>query len=289
MHKSNRFPIIYKYYSFFIIFIAYGWYKNGLIPVLNGFYPKTHLFLILLYPLTGFLIGFLIDKIFKNNFLFSNRFYGLLFSLFIPISTNIYLFSLILTIFLLLNTFFFSKIDTEFNFFILTKIIFSFLLFKLNQYNYLNLLEQTNLYTYSFLDTLIGHQISAIFTSNVLLILIAFLIFFFDYYYKKEIPLYSYGLYFLSLLILAIIKNDMNFLLQNIFSSTILFALVFLAPFSLYSPKTSKNKLIYSIIIGLSILPFSLIFSFYEGIYLSLIFASFIQVCLNLPKIAKKG
>lgn len=285
LHKIIRFSLVHKFYFLFFLFIAYGWYKNGLVPYLQHFYPFSHLILLLLYPLSGFLVGALFDGIFKNQYSFNNKFYGLLFSLIIPISTTISLFLFFLTILLAFNTFLVSKKDWDLNFIVLGKLILVLLLFWLQQYSYANLLEESHMFVYSYLDCLFGNNVSSLFISNVFLILLSYIILYFDAYYKKEIPLYSYGIYLLTLVGYAIFKSNMSLILSSMFSSSILFVFVFLAPLSSFSPYSKKRIVFYSVILGLLVLPCSLLINFYEGVYLALFLANICIIILNTLQI----
>ncbi len=281
MHKNIRFSLLQKLYLAFFLFIAFGWYKNALVPYLNGYYSFSHLFYILLYPLSGLAIGALFDTLFKNKMPYDNKFYGLLFSLIVPISTNIFLFLLILTLLLFLNTLWISKKDLDLHFIVLGKLLLVAFLWGIGKYYYANLLEESHLFVYSYLDHLFGHIESGLFTSSAILILGSFLLLVFDPYYKKEIPFYGYGVYLLTLVLFSIYKGNMNFLLAHMFSPDVLFLLVILAPLSNFSPYSKKRIAIYSIFVGFLILPFSLLTNFYEGAYFSLILANLLLICLN--------
>lgn len=285
LHKMIHMSLIQKLYFLLLLFVLYGWYKNGLVPYSNQYYSFSHLILILLYPIIGFFMGMLFDFLFKNESLFNNKFYGLLFSLIVPISTNICTFIITLTILLFFNTFLISKRDWDLNFIVLGKLLLIAYLYYMNRYNYANLLEESNLFVYSYLDGIFGNNVSGIFTSNIFLSFLSLLILCFDTYYKKEIPLYSYGVYLLTLVFYAFLKSDMNFILSHMFSSTILFVLVFIAPLSSFSPYSKKRIFFYSILLGLFILPFSLLTNFYEGIYIVLILVNLLLIFLNVLQI----
>lgn len=286
IHKMIHFPLIKKFYLLFFFFVAYGWYKNGLLPYLEHYYSISHVFLILFYPICGYGIGVLFDFLFKNKYPFPNRFYGLLFSLIIPISTNICYFLFSLAILLFLNTFWISKKDSDLNFIVLGKLLLVLFLYSINSYFYANLLEESQMFVYSYLDGIFGHNESGLFTSCSFLSLISLGILSFDAYYKKEIPFYSYGVYLLTLVFYAFLKSDMNFILSHMFSSTILFVLVFIASLSSFSPYSKKRVAFYSILLGLTILPFSLLTNFFEGVYISLILVNFLLICLNRLQIS---
>lgn len=281
LHKKINFPLTRKYALLFLFFFLFGWYKNGLLPVMEGFYPKTHLVFLLLYPTLGFFLGFLFDKLFRRDATYNNRFFGVLLSFILPISTPIYVFLVWCFLLLLFNTFFIQKKDWDFNFVVFGYLLLVGYLYFTHQYQYSNALEESHLFVYSYLDGVFGYNVGGLFTSSVFLILLSFLFLSFDYYYKKEIPFYSYGFYLLTLILYSFWKGDLRFILANMLSSTILFALVFLAPLSLFSPYTRKRKVLYSFFLGVFILPFSLYFSFFEGVYFSLILANFIVILLN--------
>lgn len=281
LHKMTRFSLIQKLYGLLFLFVVYGWYKNGLIPYLNHYYTFSHLLLILLYPISGLGLGALFDYLFKNRCPFANKFYGLLFSIIIPISTNICLFLVTLVLLLFLNTFLISKKDWDLNFIVLGKLLLVLLLYFMKSYNYANLLEESHLFVYSYLDGIFGHNSSGLFTSNVFFSILSLMVLSFDVYYKKEIPFYSYGIYLLTLVCYSFFKSDMNFILSHMFSSTVLFVLVFIAPLSSFSPYSKKRIAFYSFLLGILILPFSLLINFYEGIYIALILVNFLLIFLN--------
>lgn len=281
LHKMIRLSLVQKFYCLFGIFVVYGWYKNAFIPYMHHFYSFSYLILILLYPISGFLVGLLFDVAFQNHCPFPNRFYGLLFSLIVPISTNICFFLFFLVLLLAFNTFFINKKDKELNFIVLGKLILVLLLFLSHHYQYANLLEESHMFVYSYLDSIFGNNVSGLFTSNVFLILISYVLLFFDTYYKKEIPLYSYGVYLLTLVCYAILKSNMNLILSSMFSSSVLFAFAFIAPLSSFSPYSKKRTLFYSVLLGFGVLPFSLITNFYEGVYFALFLANISIIFLN--------
>ena len=281
IHKKIRFPFVHKLYLCLGILILFGWYKNAFVPFQNHYYDFSHLILVFLYPLSAFLVGALFDYLFKNKMPFNNKLYGLLFSMIIPISTNIFLFLLVLTFLFFLNTLWISRKDLDLHLIAIGKILLVGLLLYFKNYHYTNLLEESHLFVYSYLDGLFGHIEGGLFTSSAFLIILSFVFFTFDYYYKKEIPFYSYGMYLLTLVVFSIYKSDMNFLLTHLFSSDILFLLVFLAPLSSFSPYSRKRTTMYSLLLGLLILPFSLLSNFYEGAYFALIVVNFLLIALN--------
>lgn len=281
LHKIPKFSFIKKYYLLFFLFICYGIYKNGVLPFIEGYQNITETLRIFLFPLASFIIGTLFDFLGKNRELFNCKFYALLFSLLIPFQTNFWIYLLFLSIILFFYLFIVvKKIDCVLNFIAWEKLILVLFLILFHSYNYQNPLENSGLFQYSFLDVLFGHQISGLFTSNVVLLLFSLFLLGIDAYYKKEIPLYSYGFYIISLVIYSIIKQDMGFILTHFFSSSVLFAFIFIATLSIASPYTKRKKFMYSFFIGSTTLIFSLMTNFYEGVYISIVFANLLFVCL---------
>ena len=275
LHKITNFPLTKKIYLTFMLLIGYGIYKNGLIPYINEYSNIIEFLKIILIPFISLGIGALFDKIYNNKNMYSNSFYSLLFCMIIPYETNIILYLLFLVILLFLYNYLEKmKIDSNLNIIAVAKLLLILITIIFKNYTYKNPLESSALFQYSFIDSLMGHNISGIFTSNVILIFMAFFFLCSDEYYKKDISINSYGIYLLTLLIYTFISQDITFLLRNMFSSNVLFGLVFVATLSCYTPYQKKHKFIYNVLIGGLILPLSLLVNFFEGIYISIVLAN---------------
>ncbi len=283
LHKITKFSLIKKYYLSFILLIIFGIYKNGVVPFINDYSTLTEMIFIFILPLLSFLIGCLFDYFWKNKDLFNSKFYSLLFTMIIPIETNFFLYFLCLSVFLFIyNYLSLKKNDSSFNLITYAKLFLVIILIVFKSYNYQNVIEESGIFQYSILDILLGYGIGGIYTTSVFLIILSLIILAIDNYYKKEISFYSYGIYLITLFIYAFIKQDMSLILVYMFSSSILFGLIFIATLSNYSPYTKKMKFFYSLVLGCSILPFSLLVNFQEGIYISIILANFLVILLNL-------
>ncbi len=282
LHKKIYMSLGKKLELCLLFFVLFGFFKNGLYPYFQGFYSLGESLKILIFPLYGYILGYLIDYFKKSNNMFSNRFYGLLFSLILPISTKVYIGLLFISILILFNALVLEKKDSSFNFIALFKILLVLVLKLFNSYNYANLLESSNRYIYSFVDTLIGFNESGIFTSCSILIIICFIVLCFDRYYKKEIPLYSYSIYAIMLFLYALKEQNMLIFLNHLLASDVLFCLVFIAPLSSLSPYLKGRKVLYSIVIGILTLPLSIYFNYHEGVYMALVISSSIELVLNV-------
>lgn len=281
LHKK-RISLTKKCYIIFVLLIVYGIYKNGFVPLLNGYGSFMQLLSYAFFPIISFLIGFFFDYIFKNKEVFNNKFYSLLFVMSIPISTNICLYVLFLIVLLFIYNCFFRKfIKDKVNFIAVGKILLIVILGLFNMYTYKNALELSGLYQYSFIDTILGYNTSGIYISNTILLVVGAILLLFDEYYKKDVLIYSYCVYLISLVIYSFIKSDIVFFITNMFSSNILFALIFISTLSCYTPYKKNGKVIYGSLLGLIIIPISLLTNFYEGVYISIIFVNIVINCLE--------
>lgn len=283
LHKKMRFSFIPKYYIAFILLILFGIYKNGIYPFFNGYGSFGNLCLVCLFPIISLGVGVAFDFHFHNKEIFDNKFIATLFILLVPYKTNIFLYLLVLVLLLLLfNLGRIKKINNSLNIIVIAKLILMLLLVFMKTYSYQNVIESKGLFEYTFLDRFLGFNIGSMYSSSIIIILGAFIMLCFDEFYKKEIPSYSYGIYLISLLIYTFMKQDMGFFLNHMLSSNILFALIFVANLSLFSPYTKKGKALYGISIGLFILPFSLLINFYEGVFLAILLVNLLYVSINV-------
>lgn len=282
LHKVYNISFVKKCYIFFTLLIIYGCYKNGIVPFYNGKATIFQTLKVFSFPIISVVIGRVFDKLFNSKEIFNNTFYSILFSMIIPISTNIIVYTIFLPLILYLMHFLSSrKIDLSINLIVVGKLFLVFLLLVFSNYSYANALESSGLFQYTFIDSLFGSNISGLFISNIILILISFIIFSFDYYYKKEIPLISYGTYLIVLIIYTIFKGDLAYFLQHIFLADILFSLIMIATLSCFSPYTIKEKTLYGIAIGILILPFSILFNYHEGVFIAILITNIIWVILE--------
>lgn len=289
LHKKVTFSLVQKMEILFVFLFLYGWYKNGLYPYLQGFYPISHVFLMAMYPISAMAIGFLFERIFPHSSMFSYTFLGLLLGMGIPISTPIWLFLIFLTCLFFTLTILLKKNKISINLIVLSHLLLVAILFLFNRYFYFNLLEESNSFAYSLLDAVLGKNVGGLYSSNILILLISLVVLCFDYYYKKEIPLYSFGIYFISLIFYSFIIGDMQFFLNHFCLSPIFFALIFVAPLSIYSPYDAKIRVVYSFLIGILILPFSCFINFYEGVYLAILVGNIVAIILEFIKNKKKN
>ncbi len=283
LHKKITISLLQKYYIAFFFCILFGIFKNGLLPYVKGYSNISETITILILPILCFGIGFIFDLIFKNREMFNNRFFALLFLLMIPVQSNLLFVLLFLCICLFLYNYIKKWQKNSFwNWMVGIKLFFVFLLISFHSYGYENVLELSKDFQYSFLDSFIGFHVSGLYISSTMILFLFLFIFCFDYYYKKEIVLYSYGIFGISLLVYSLLKENMGFMLMHLLDSNILFPLIFIAPLSLFSPYSKKGKWLYGILIGILTLPCICLTNVYEGTYIAIFFVNILFNLLNL-------
>ena len=92
--------------------------------------------------------------------------------------------------------------------------------------------------------------------------------------YKKEIPVTGFITYYLLLLIKLIFTHDLtsSFFINN----NLIFAFVFIAPLSIYTPYSKKGCYIYGFLLGLITFAFSFL-DLDLGVYLSILLLSIMK------------
>ncbi len=272
--KENNFHnwILYS----IIPLILYGFYKNsyllyqeGLVDILVALKP------ILLLVITALLL-YLFSKI-KSKLNLEKNYMWMVILLFIPFSVNIYLYAICLFIFMTLEII--LKDKTKVIFPILFKLVLALVLIYLNSYSYLNTSEILYSYNYNFLDIFIGKGFGSLFSSNVLLVILSFLILSTNFYYKKYIPLISSGVYF-SITILLSFFIIIDF--ASIPYGYILLVTIYLLPNFLTSPYILNKQIVYSVMFSLLAIVFTIITNPYEGIFIAILLTIFLSKLLKL-------
>ena len=250
--------IIYVYLLSLIPLIIFGFYKNGINLYIKKYINLYEMFKPLLLIFIGFLIGIIVNIIYgkikkdKNkikDIIFSSfhPLYGILIAGSISINTNILLFIIATFITLFISKFLTLKI----NYIALTSIIILFIMNIANKFTFLNLYELNNNFKLTTLDYLLGRGSGGIITTNILLLLVGFIILYNLKTYKRLIPILS-TIVFLSLSIIYLVyHNNIGNIFDMLFTNGILFSYIYIATDSVSSSYTKKGIIIYSILIGI--------------------------------------
>lgn len=260
-----------KLYLLALIFlIAFGFYKNGILVFKKFSDNYVMLFKPLLFPLINIIISCFFEYIFNKKIKISdNTIFMILLSMIVPVNTNLLIFLSLNIIFSFIIYFVFDKINLRLNYVALFKLILILVLLVINKYNYANNLELIKKYSYDLLDIFIGRGISGVASSSILFSILGYFILCLNKYYKNEIPLISFSVYFLLVLIFKVLFNHVIVL-----NSMIIFALIFIAPINNFSPAIKKERIIYSIVLGILTFICTYFINMYDGVIIAVMISS---------------
>ncbi len=292
-NKYSNLNIIIRYYLVIIILTIYATYKNGILlynkKLINFVYIFKPLLLILLSLSISYLITFLYKKYIKKEKYSIKSDYNPIFIALIvfclPININIFYYLIFIVIFNIVKLF----LNIKINYYAMMKLIIILAIILLNKYNYQNIYElsiETNLSTF---DMFFGKAIGGIATSNILLLIICYIILCTLINYKKEIPLISFVSYFLTLIVFCLIFNQNIIInIKDMICSEFIYAIILIATISFYSPILRNQRIIYSILIGILSFTFNKIFNIYEGVFIAILITSIIFSIINYVKEKKE-
>ena len=251
LHSGEKESSLVKIILLLLIpFFLYGFYKNGIY-----LYHKQLISLFMMFkPLILLIISVFISLIFslikKKEFVSYTLLYNILISMIVMPNINIlgYLGCLIVLNILLC----FINYNEVAVFMIVVFVIE--LLFK--NYTFLNFFESSVEHKYSLIDYLIGAGPGGISNTFWIFSLISLVILCIKYNYKKYIPLTSLTVYYLLLIIYSFINGNLD--LDLFMNNNFIFAIIFIAPLTMFTPYTKGGCYLYGILLG--ILSFATIF-----------------------------
>jgi len=272
---------------FFLLFIGYGWYKNGL----SYFFLNKMTFLDSLNPLkfvvASILLSIIIESIKKRKLAITKDeiLLGSILGLITPVQFPFWIY-IILTSLLIICSKFFLKKENQ----VLSILIFKgvmILITLLMNIPILNKVEENVPYFYGIIDMIFGRNIGAFGTTNIFLTILFYLGLSTDYYYKKEIPVFIISTFFLIFLIDYCVFSPHLTLSYGI-NSSLIFASVIFAPAFYISPVEKKQAFLYGICIGTTSYLLLRFLKITEGIYLSILLNVFIFKAMEYILYAKK-
>lgn len=257
--------------------ILYGFYKNGILPFLNQDITLIPLLRPLFFPIIGYGIGLIVDYIVwwqgDQKKIWTNcPLYGVLITMTLPLNANLFLVALLL-LGSLLGFRYLEKTKWKVSNLLTTKIIFILLFSILAKVSFMNATETNQTIVYSLLDTFFGRSIGGIASTSIFWMMIAFFFLSFDYYYKKEIPIYTIITFILLSLLFEMISPTGDFL-KFILNPSFFFACIFFATEMSSSPYTPTGKRVYGIVIGTLGFLITRYYNPQDGIYLSIFLTS---------------
>ncbi|MEG0794558.1 MAG: RnfABCDGE type electron transport complex subunit D [Bacilli bacterium] len=281
--KSNK-KTFFCYIIAIIPLILYGIYKNGILVYQKDLIGLGGIFKILLIPLISVLVYELICFIIHKKFTFDSGLIDVLIvSLFVMPTINIFLYAGFLALGILLIHFISKKVT--FNKMCFLKLFIVLGVILISKYSYLNLAEARFDYSFRAIDLLFGREVGGVFATNIFLGIASFIGFSLSTSYKKIIPVISYIVYFIILLVVMIISK--NYDLTILFNANVILAFIFVGADSLSTPYTNKGLLIYSVCLGILTVIFSILTNYFEGVFIAILLLSFIYKSFDLIKLKK--
>lgn len=273
IHRSKNFDNLLKLLLGLLIpFAIFGLYKNGLDVYFKGYCSLVKGLYPLFYLGISIVVSIIYSLIFKEKFLSYNLLTNILIALVTIPTTNIFLYPILLVITNVITRY--LKVNPV----CLYMLLLILLTFILKDYTYLNLYEKSVEHIYVLLDYIIGKGTGGCGNTFLLMTFISFITLMFNHEYKKEVPITSLVTYYILLLISLIFTRnfDVNLFLNN----NLLFAFIFIAPISIYSPYTKGAGYIYGTLIGLITFAFSFL-DVSLGVYFSIFVLSFLSKYLD--------
>lgn len=260
--ETNIKKIISYLYISIIPLLIFGFYKNG-IKGYDGIFILHPLILDLIGFASGALVSIILEK--KKPLTSFYPFYGLLSASLVFPNTSIIVFGLICFI----SLFIYKKINKNNVNIVCVIALIVILISNFYETSYLNLVINSNT-NLDGLDYLLGKGSAGLNASCTLLSLASYLYLSTKDFYKREIPLYSFLIYSILMVIYLSFIGDINSLFVRLLSNGTIFSLVFVSTMGSTSSYTKRGRICYALILG--ILMFILSFSFPSLAVISAIF-----------------
>ena len=265
--ETNIKKIISYLYISIIPLLIFGFYKNG-IKSFDGIYILHPLVLDLVGFASGALVSIILEK--KKPLTSFYPFYGLLSASLVFSNTSIIVFGFICFI----SLFIYKKINKNNVNIVCVIALIVILISNFYETSYLNLVINSNT-NLDGLDYLLGKGSAGLNASCTLLSLASYIYLSTKDFYKKEIPLYSFLIYSILMVIYLSFIGDINSLFVRLLSNGTIFSLVFVSTMGTTSSYTKRGRICYALILG--ILMFILSFSFPSLAVISAIFLTSIM------------
>ena len=260
--ETNIKKIISYLYVSIIPLLIFGFYKNG-IKGYDGIFILHPLILDLIGFASGALVSIILEK--KKPLTSFYPFYGLLSASLVFPNTSIIVFGFICFI----SLFIYKKINKNNVNIVCVIALIVILISNFYETSYLNLVINSNT-NLDGLDYLLGKGSAGLNASCTLLSLTSYLYLSTKDFYKREIPLYSFLIYSILMVIYLSFIGDINSLFVRLLSNGTIFSLVFVSTMGSTSSYTKRGRICYALILG--ILMFILSFSFPSLAVISAIF-----------------
>lgn len=240
--------------------ILFGLYKNGISLYIKGYVDFFGMLRPILFILFGLIIGILVniiyERIFKKNvcnikdIIFSSfhPIYGMLVASICSINTNIFLFVIVTFLVLFLSKFINNN---KINYIALTGLIIFFIMNIFGEFTFLNIYESSNNFKMDAIDYMFGRGSGGMFTTNIILLVISFIVLYTSKIYKRNIAIFAIITFIILCIIYCLFNNNIGNIMNMLFTNGILFSFIFIATDPISSSYTKNGTIIYGIVVGL--------------------------------------
>ena len=227
--------------------VIFSWYKFGYLDYSKNLVSLVSSFKVWWLLLINIIITCFIQFIVKDKYPY--YYYEIvLLTLLLPIRIPYFIDILVVLIYNILR----KHINNyHFNSVAIFKLIITLILMVMGKNNYLSLYQEQVASIYKTSDLVWGASIGSIGSTNLVVLILSYLLLCNVDIYKKDIPWYALIGYSLALGIYGVINNSIIDLIKLTLNSTVIFSFIFISTINISSPIGKKLKRIYGLLVGI--------------------------------------
>lgn len=227
--------------------VIFSWYKFGYLDYSKNLVSLVSSFKVGWLLLINIIITCFIQFIVKDKYPY--YYYEIvLLTLLLPIRIPYLIDILVVLIYNILRK---HLNNYHFNSVAIFKLIITLILMVMGKNNYLSLYQEQVASIYKTSDLVWGASIGSIGSTNLVVLILSYLLLCNVDIYKKDIPWYALIGYSLTLGIYGVINNSIIDLIKLTLNSTVIFSFIFISTINISSPIGKKLKRIYGLLIGI--------------------------------------
>lgn len=227
--------------------VIFGWYKFGYLDYSKNLVSLVSSFKVGWLLLINIIITYFIQFLVKDKYPY--YYYEIvLLTLLLPIRIPYFIDILVVLIYNILRK---HLNNYHFNSVAIFKLIITLILMVMGKNNYLSLYQEQVASIYKTSDLVWGASIGSIGSTNLVVLILSYLLLCNVDIYKKDIPWYALIGYSLTLGIYGVINNSIIDLIKLTLNSTVIFSFIFISTINISSPIGKKLKRIYGLLVGI--------------------------------------
>ena len=227
--------------------VIFSWYKFGYLDYSKNLVSLVSSFKVWWLLLINIIITYFIQFIVKDKYPY--YYYEIvLLTLLLPIRIPYFIDILVVLIYNILRK---HLNNYHFNSVAIFKLIITLILMVMGKNNYLSLYQEQVASIYKTSDLVWGASIGSIGSTNLVVLILSYLLLCNVDIYKKDIPWYALIGYSLALGIYGVINNSIIDLIKLTLNSTVIFSFIFISTINISSPIGKKLKRIYGLLVGI--------------------------------------